>query len=127
MPKSTTPPIAKYWTAPTAENILSHLHSANDMNIHRLLLVFYLLQETEISQPQMVITSKQFPSFQKPFGTDFALLLNATPHFPTLAMATKQQCFVLKRKIYIRIFFSICSDSNRKVLKLSNKYEICFL
>jgi hypothetical protein len=48
MPKSTTPPIAKYWTAPTAENILSHLHSANDMNIHRLLLVFYLLQETDL-------------------------------------------------------------------------------
>ena len=78
---------------------------ANDTHIHPVLLGLQWLKEADISQLQIIVTCKPCPPFEKPFN--FALSfwnLNATNHFPTLAMTLKNQHSALQWKTYIRVF-----------------------
>jgi hypothetical protein len=75
------------------------------VHIHGALLGLQWLKEADISQLQIVVTSKLCPPVAKPFG--FASIfpnLNAIHHLPALAMTLKNQRTALGWKTHIRIF-----------------------
>jgi hypothetical protein len=73
------------------------------VHIHGVLHGLQWLKEADISQLQIVVTSKLCPPNAKPFG--FTLIFpNLKNHFPALAMTLKNQRSALEWETYIRIF-----------------------
>ena len=88
---------------------------ANDTHIHPVLLGLQWLKEADISQLQIVVMCKLCPPVVKPF--EFASIfqsLNATHHFPAVAMTLNNPSSAIGWKTYTRVF-------SREVLIIEGK------